>query len=58
MWNARIEGKGKHGQFDPRWLGPYMIENTWGEDSYILKDQSNNILEQPVHGEFLKGYFS
>ena len=48
MWNARIEDKGKHGKFDPIWLGPYLIENTWGEDSYILKDLSDNILELPV----------
>ncbi len=58
MWNARIEDKGKHGKFDPIWLGPYLIENTWGEDSYIIKDVSDNILELPVHGQFLKRYFS
>ena len=50
MWNARIEDKGKHGKFDPIWLGPYLIENIWGEDSYILKDLLGNILELPVHG--------
>lgn len=38
MWNARLEDKGKHGKFDPIWLGPYLIENAYGEDSYILKD--------------------
>lgn len=27
MWNARLEDKGKHGKFDPIWLGPYLIEN-------------------------------
>ena len=58
MWNAKIEDKGKHGKFDPIWLGPYLIETTWGEDSYVLKDLSDNILELPVHRQFLKGYFS
>ena len=58
MWNARIEDKGKHGKLDPIWLGLYLIESTWGEDSYILKDLSDNILELPVHGQFLKRYFS
>ena len=57
MWNARIEDKGKHGKFDPIWLGHYMIENAWGEDSYILKDLLDNILELPVHGQFLKRNF-
>ena len=58
MCNARIEDKGNHGKFDPIWLGPYLIESTWGEDSYIIKDLSDNILEFPVHGKFLKRYFS
>ena len=53
MWNARIEDKGKHGKFDPIWLGPYLIETTWSEDSYVLKDLSDNILELPIHGQFL-----
>jgi len=57
MWNARIKDKGKHGKFDPIWLGPYLIENTWGEDSYVLNDLSDNILELPIHERFLKRYF-
>ena len=58
MWNAKIEDKGKHGKFDPIWLGPYLIESTWGDDSYIIKDLSEHILELQVHGQFLKRYFS
>ena len=58
LWNARLEDKGKHGKFDPIWMGPYLIESTLGEDSYIIKDLSQNILELPVHGQFLKRYFS
>ena len=54
MWNARIDDKGKDGKFDPIWLGPYLIENTWGEDSYINKHLLGNILELPVLGQFLK----
>ena len=57
MWNARIEEKGKHGKFDPIWLGSYLIETPWGEDSYLLKDLLGNILELLVHGQFLKRYF-
>ena len=58
MWNARIEEKGKHGKFDPIWLGPYNIYDQNGEDSYFLKDLTGDILELPVHGQFLKRYFS
>lgn len=58
MWNYRIEDKGKHGKFDPIWLGPYLIDSKWGDNSYILKELSRGILELLVHGQFLKKYFS
>ena len=54
MWNDRLEDKGKHGKFDPIWLGPYCIYDTNGEDSYFLKDLNGGILELLVHGQFLK----
>ena len=58
MWNARLEDKGKHGKFDPIWLGPYSIYDTNGEDSYFLRNLAGDILELLVHGQFLKRYFS
>ena len=58
MWNARIEDKGKHGNFDPIWLGPYNIYDKNGEDSYSLRDLTRGIFEFLVHGQFLKRYFS
>ena len=57
LWNARQEDKGKHGKFDPIWLGPYLIDSSWGEDSYFVKELSGDLLELPVHGQFLKKYF-
>ena len=57
MWNARLQDKGKHGKFDPIWLGPYLIDSLWGNDSYFIKDLSGNQLELPVHGQFMKRYF-
>ena len=50
MWNARLKDKGKHGKFDPMWLGPYLLDSSKGEDSYVLKELCSNILELPVHG--------
>ena len=50
MWNARMEDIGKHGEFDPIWLGPYLVESKWGDDSYILRELSRGILELHVHG--------
>ena len=57
VWNARLQEKGKHGKFDPIWLGPYLVDSLWGNDSYFIKDLSNNLLEFPVHGQFMKRYF-
>ena len=58
MWNSRIQDKGEYGKFDPIWLGPYLIESRWGDDSYILKELSRGILEFPIHGQVLQRYFS
>ena len=58
MLNSRIEDKGKHGKFDPIWLGPYSICDKNGEDSYFLRDLTRGILEFSVYGQFLKRYFS
>ena len=56
MWNARIEDKGKHAKFKFFWLGSYLIESRWGDDSYILKEISGGILKLPIHRQFLKYY--
>ena len=58
MWNARLEDKGNHGKFDPIWLGPYLVDSKWGDDSYFLRELSRGILELHIHGQFLKRYFS
>ena len=57
LWNARTEDKGKHDKFDPIWLGPYSVFIMHGEDSYFLSDVTGDILEFPIHGQFLKRYF-
>ena len=56
LWNARQEDKGKHGNFEPIWLGPYLIHENWGEDSYFIREISRDIMVLPVHGQFLKRY--
>ena len=50
MWNSRLEDKGKHGKFDPIWLGPYLIDSNCRDDSYLLRELSWGILELIVHG--------
>lgn len=58
MWNDRSKEKGKHKNFDPIWLGPYIFDIKWGEDSYLLRDITKDTLKLLVHGQFLKHYFS
>jgi hypothetical protein len=58
QWNARKEEKGKHGKFESLWMGPFVIQEFHGQDSYFLEDPNGEIQELPVHGQFLKHYFS
>ena len=57
MWNVIMEDKGKHEKFDPIWLSPYSVLGLHGEDSYLLTNLAGDILEFPIHGQFLKRYF-
>lgn len=58
QWNVRVEDKGKHKKFESLWLGPYIIHQNFGKDSYLLKNMDGEIFELPVHGQFLKPFFS
>lgn len=58
MWNARSQDKGKHGKFEALWLGPYVIMDKEGEDSYFLQNTIGEVQELLVHGQFLKHFFS
>jgi len=58
MWNARIQDKGKHGKFEPLWIGPYQIGNIHEDDSYFLQALNGELLELPMHGKLIKAYFS
>lgn len=44
-WNARNEDKGKHGKFDPLWLGPFLVHAHCGENSYFIKELTGDVLE-------------
>lgn len=57
LWNTRFEDKGKHGKFDPIWLGPYFIHENKGEDSYYIRELPRDILELSYHGYSLKRNF-
>lgn len=58
LWNARCQDKGKHGKFEALWIGHFVITSKGGEDSYYLQNISREDQELPVHGQFLKHFFS
>lgn len=58
MWDARNQDKGKNRKFEALWLGPYMVIEKEGEDAYFLQSVTGDNQELPVHGQFLKSFFS
>lgn len=58
MCNAESQDKGKHGKFEALWLGPYVIMDKAGGDSFFLQSFTREVQELPVHGQFLKNLFS
>ncbi|XP_059075423.1 uncharacterized protein LOC131875342 [Cryptomeria japonica] len=50
LWNARVQDKGKHDKFEALWLGPFVIIERHGEDSYFLTNLNGEMQELPIHG--------
>jgi hypothetical protein len=56
-WDARNEDKGKHGNFDHLWMGPYGIVMYHGNNAYLLQEINGDLTSGgPVNGRFLKHY--
>ena len=54
-WNDIIEDKGKHGEFDHLWQGPYKISACHGNNTFMLQDQDGFLVGKgPINGRFLK----
>ena len=54
-WDALHEDKGKHGNFDHLWVGPYLIAALRGNNAFILQYQDESHYEGgSVNGIFLK----
>ena len=56
-WDKRWEKPGKHVKFDNLWLGPYIIDEVPGTNSFFLNDLEGEILSLPVNGFLLKMFF-
>ena len=58
-WEAIIEYKGKHGNFDHLWQGPFKIYALSGKNVYSLFDLNRKQVGLgPINCRFLKHYLS
>ena len=55
LWDKRREKLGKHGKFDSLWLGPFMIRDEAGPNSYHHLD--GEPMNLPVNGQQIKLFF-
>ena len=57
-WDKRWEKPGKHRKFDSLWLGPYIIDEVAGTNSFYLNDLEEERLSLAVNGFLLKMFFT
>jgi len=56
-WDALKEKKGNHGKFDAFWIGPFIISQIQGNNTFILKSMGGEtVFDGPINGQFLKAY--
>lgn len=56
-WDALKEKKGHHGKFDAFWIGPFIIAQAQGNNTFILKSMAGEtVFDGPFNGRFLKVY--
>jgi hypothetical protein len=57
LWDKGREKPGKHGKFDSLWLGPYMIREIVGPNSFYLSHLDGELVNIPRNGQQLKLFF-
>ena len=57
LWDKRREKPGKHGKFDSLWLGPFIIRDEAGPNSFHLSHLDGEPMNLPVNGQQLKLFF-
>ena len=56
-WDALKEKKGNHRKFDALWMGPFVITQIEGNNTFMLKSmEGETVFDGPVKGRFLKIY--
>ena len=57
-WDVVGQDKGKHGKFDSLWIGPFVIDQVYENNTFKLQDlEGEEVFDGPVNGWFLKLYF-
>ena len=57
LWDKGKEKLGKHGKFDSLCLGPYMIREIAGPNSFYLINLDGDPMNIPRNGQQLKLFF-
>eukprot|EP00253_Pinus_taeda_P006080 PITA_06080 len=57
LWDCKNEKPGKHKKFDNLWLGPYIIRDIVGPNSFHLRKLGGEPLDLPANGQILKLFF-
>ena len=57
LWDKRREKPGKHGKFDSLWLGPFVIRDVAGPNSFHLSHLDGEPMNLLVNGQQLKIFF-
>jgi hypothetical protein len=58
LWNKAKEKPSMHIKFEALWIGPYIVKNILGFNSYMLQYMMSKILMLPINEKHLKGLFT
>eukprot|EP00253_Pinus_taeda_P036624 PITA_36624 len=57
-WDALKENKGNHSKFDTMWIGPFIISQVQGNNTFVLQSlEGETVFDGLVNGRFSKIYF-
>ena len=57
-WDVVRHDKGKHGKSDSLWIGPFVIDQVYKNNTFKLQNmEDEEVFNGPVNGRFLKLYF-
>ena len=57
-WDVVRQDKGKHGKFDSLWIGPFVIDQVYNNNTFKLQNlEGEEVFDGPINGRSLKLYF-